>query len=333
MIIPYLILSHLVGTGTPTSNTKETLTIYTYDSMMAKGGLGEKLFSPFEARENCKVRVIAAGDSLQMLGRVELDQKTEQPSADLLIGVDQLTWTRAKAFADLWGEWRPHRYQQIDPKAVVEPGFLPFDFGTFAMMVNTSQITSPPKSLRDLAKKEWSKKFILEDPRTSTPGFAFVVLTREVFKAEFQDFWKNLKGRWLNLSPGWDTAYGLFLKGEAPLVWSYSTSEAYHRNAGQDDQYRAHFFKEGSLVQVEGAILLRDSQHKDLGRKFLEFILSREIQESIPKTQWMFPAIQKTKLPKEFQNLPEPEKIIRPNLESLNVKEVLKSWQESLSTR
>ena len=42
------------------------------------------------------------------------------------------------------------------------------------------------------------------------------------------DVWRKLKPRILTVSKSWDEAYGLFLKGEAPLVLSYTTSPAYH---------------------------------------------------------------------------------------------------------
>ena len=51
--------------------------------------------------------------------------------------------------------------------------------------------------------------------------------------------WSRLRPRVLTVTPGWSEAYGLFVKGEAPLVLSYTTSPAYHRFAEKSERYAA----------------------------------------------------------------------------------------------
>ena len=55
------------------------------------------------------------------------------------------------------------------------------------------------------------------------------------------------------MTPGWSEAYGLFTKGEAPMVLSYTTSPAYHMVAENTERYQAAAFREGHYLQIEVA--------------------------------------------------------------------------------
>ena len=51
---------------------------------------------------------------------------------------------------------------------------------------------------------------------------------KSVYGDKAPEAWAKLKDRVLTVTPGWSEAYGLFTKGEAPMVLSYTTSPAYH---------------------------------------------------------------------------------------------------------
>ena len=111
----------------------------------------------------------------------------------------------------------------------------------------------------------------------------------------------------MTVSKGWSEAYGLFLKGEADRVLSYTTSPAYHIVAEQDRRFAAARFSEGHYQQIEVAGLVRGSEQKQLAREFLEFMLSEEFQSIIPTTNWMYPAaLAPAKLPRDFAELIDP---------------------------
>jgi thiamine transport system substrate-binding protein len=104
------------------------------------------------------------------------------------------------------------------------------------------------------------------------------------------EVWRQLRPRILTVSKSWDEAYGLFLKGEAPMVLSYTTSPAYHIIAEKKTQYAADNFPEGHYLQVEVAGVTAQAPHPELARKFLQFMLSTKFQDVIPETNWMYPA-------------------------------------------
>ena len=94
------------------------------------------------------------------------------------------------------------------------------------------------------------------------------------------------------------------------MVLSYTTSQAYHVNDG-DDRYRAAAFDEGHGMQVEVAAQLKNAPNPKLARRFLRFILSEEFQSAIPSGNWMYPVTRlKNGLPDSFTQVMRPSKTL-----------------------
>jgi thiamine transport system substrate-binding protein len=321
------------------------LVIYTYDTLIAADGLGPRVFPLFEKKYGCRIRALASGDGGQILTRLAVDAKRGKPSAHLVLGIDQPIWERLQPWVEPWGNWKPKGYDQISSTLKIRDGFLPYDYGVLAFIADRQKLEElhlqVPNSIQDLLKSEWKRNLILEDPRTSTPGLAFLLFLKSVLKENVWDFWKNLRFQWLTLTPGWDQAYGLFLKKEAPLVWSYVTSQAYHEEHGDRPsrskggrRYQAVLFKEGQPVQIEGVAWVKGAfktkKEKELAQSFLEFMLSPEVQEAIPKTNWMMPVIHSKKLPDSFNHLPQPKKLVPLDVKAADLDEVLSKWNQAI---
>lgn len=319
------------------------LSVLTYDSIVAEGGLGSFVFDDFRKLCKCKVGVIASGDAAQMVARVLLDAKRGVQTADVIFGVDQNLFLTIADQALSWGDWMPRGSNQIKNELWIQgphKQFLPFDFGYFAMMVDQEELKkrnlSLPTQVEQLVQPRWRRNFILEDPRSSAPGLAFLLFTQKVMGEEgFSGFWKNLRGQWLSIASGWDQAYGLFLKKEAPMVWSYTTSEAYHREKNQTHNYRSVLLEGEALLQVEGLVIHKDvslnPRRERLAKEFLEFMISRATQSRIATTQWMYPASSEVKLPPSFDGLPQPKNV--PPIRAIafsQSQELIKKWLSAI---
>jgi thiamine transport system substrate-binding protein len=320
------------------------VSVYTYDSLVAKGGLGPEIFPLFEKNCGCKLKVSASGDGGQLLTRLQLDAERGKSSADLVLGIDQVIWERAKPWLDTSATAGGAKMKNLETFARVAPGFVPFDYSEFAFMMDKKGAAAlglkAPKSLSDLQKPEWKRNLILEDPRTSTPGLAFLLYTRALLGDSVWDFWRTFKTQWLMLAPGWDGAYGLFMKNEAPLVWSYTTSQAYHEahgdSSGADRRYEAVLFDEGEPVQVEGGALVKpigagNPERRAKAEAFLEFLLSDEVQNKVALKNWMRPVIAHTKLPDSFTHLPTVKKRVAISQSADFVEASLKQWSKVVS--
>jgi len=284
------------------------------------------------------VKLISVGDAGQLVSRLQLDAARGKPSAQVVVGLDQVIYRRAKPQLEMWGDWKPKGYGNLRAESLVEPGFLPFDYGVLALMADREKLKAEglaePKSLAELVDEKYRRKLLVQDPRTSTPGLGFYLFVREVQGKGWEDFWKKLSRQWLTLAPGWDSAYSLFTKGEAPLVWSYTTSQAYHEEhgdgTGSSRRYAAVVFEEGNPLQIEGAALVlggaKTASEKQAARDFLEFLISDEAQAKVPRTNWMFPARDRVALPPSFQALPKPARWRTVATDVTQVETALKDW-------
>jgi thiamine transport system substrate-binding protein len=295
------------------------LTIYAYDSFVSEWGPGPKVIPKFEKKHGVKVEVISVGDAGQVLNRAILEKKS--PKADLILGIDNNMLTRALEEKVLQ-PYKPPDLSLVPRELVFDKTshVTPFDYGYFAVCYDSLKLTDPPKSLEDLIKPAYAAKIILEDPRTSSPGLGFLLWTVAVYGEGYAEYWEKLKANTLTITEGWDSAYGLFTGGEAPMVLSYTTSPAYHVEYEKTTRYRALIFKEGNYLQIEGIGVLKGARNAQLARQFIDFVLSEDFQSEIPLTNWMFPVNPKVKLPDSFRYAPKPEKTL-----SLDAKEIEKN--------
>ena len=284
----------------------ETLTVYTYEGFPADYGPGPAIKTAFEKDCQCTLDWVTAGDGVALLNRLKLEGANGH--ADVVLGLDTSLTAEARAT----GLFEPHG---ITPKALAIPTpwtddqFLPYDFAHFAVVYDSEKLKAPPKSLAELVDGPADQKIAIEDPRTSTPGLGFLLWMKEVYGDKAGEAWGKLKGRVLSVAPGWTEAYGLFTKGEAPMVLSYTTSPAYHVVAEKVTKYQAASFSEGHYLQIEVAGLVKSSTHKDLAKKFLAFMMTPGFQDAIPTGNWMFPAAATSApLPDAFGALVKPSK-------------------------
>ncbi|MBL8966634.1 MAG: thiamine ABC transporter substrate-binding protein [Spirochaetaceae bacterium] len=275
------------------------LIVYTYDSFVAEWGAGPKIAPLFEKATGIKVEFVAKGDGGQLLSALILEK--DAPRADIALGLDDNLAEKALS-AGILEPYAAKALEGIPAELRFDPSnrLLPFDFGHFAIIWDSEKLASPPKGLEDLASPAFAKKLILMDPRTSTPGLGFLAWTKAVYGANWKEYWARLRPSVLAMTPGWDTGYGLFTAGEAPLVLSYATSPAYHKEYDKTERYKALSFAEGHVRQIEAAGIVKGARHRKNAEKFLEFLLSAEAQAEIPLTQWMLPANPAAPLPESY---------------------------------
>lgn len=157
------------GVGQAVSAAPRELRVLTYESLNAPEGLKSVLFESFEKRCSCKVRVQSAGDAAQLLSKLELESLRGKATSQVVIGIDQTLWPQAKKHSIDLGV----RYS-VAPQVESElgGGFIPYDWGVLALLSREKR--EKPLYWRDLLLPEFSKKVIFQDPRTSTPGFAWL---------------------------------------------------------------------------------------------------------------------------------------------------------------
>ncbi len=312
------------------AETKPILTIYTYDSFTSEWGPGPKVKAAFEKDCNCELKFVALEDGVSLLSRLKLEGK--HTKADVVLGLD----INLSADARATGLFKAHGITLENsslPAKWSDDLFLPYDFGYFGFVYDKDKLKNPPKSLKDLIENKDGPNILIQDPRTSTPGLGLLLWVKHVYGDQAGQAWEKLSPRIVTVSKGWSEAYGLFLKGEAEMVLSYTTSPAYHIIAEKKDNYGVAKFSEGHYQQIEIAGMIASSKQTELAKKFLVFMLSENFQRIIPDNNWMYPArLSEDKLPEAFKTLvdPSPVLLFDENKVSKNRRAWVKEWLNAM---
>jgi len=293
---------------TASAQDKPSLTVYTYDSFASQWGPGPKVETAFEEICECDLKFVAVDSSTGILSRVQLEG--ESSSADIVLGLDNSLVIEAQNT----GLIAPHRVNlaKLDlPVEWTNQNFLPFDFGFFSFVYDTTRMADAPSSFEELLAADDSLKVVIQDPRSSTTGLGFMLWVKALYGDEAPTIWKQLAPRILTVTKGWSEAYGMFLEGEADMVLSYTTSPAYHMIVEKETRYKAAGFKEGHGMQIEVAAVMKNARNPELAHQFMQFIASDVFQSLIPTGNWMYPVMfPKDGLPAEFSTLVKPVKAL-----------------------
>ncbi len=326
-----LVAASLFLPGLAAAQDKQELTVYTYESFVSEWGPGPKVKEAFEKVCGCTVNFVGVADGVALLNRLKLEGAGSR--ADVVVGLDTNLVAEAKqtGLFDVSG---------VDASAAKVPGgyrddvFVPYDYGHFAVIYDTQTVKNPPMSLKELVEGDPSQKIAIQDPRTSTPGLGLLLWVKSVYGDKAPEAWAKLRKRILTVTPGWSESYGLFTKGEVPMVLSYTTSPAYHMVAEKTDRYQAAAFSEGHYIQIEVSGLLKNAPHKELAKQFLAFTLTSGFQDAIPENNWMMPvAATSNPLPEAFSKLVVPQKtfLMDPEEVAKNRKAWIDEWLTAMS--
>lgn len=307
----------------------ETLTVYTYSSFNTEWGPGPQIASEFEAQCDCTVQYVSSEDGVTLLNRARLEG--ENTNADVILGLDDaliaearelglfqshgINWSGVPLDQDL--EWR-------------DDLFVPFDYGYFAWIYNTENLSEPAGSFEALLNSDAS--LIYMDPRTSTVGQGLLHWVQAIYGDDAEAVWGDIADQTVTVTSGWSEGYNMFLAGEADYVLSYTTSPAYHQVAEDDTRYRAATFSEGHVAQIEVAGVSAYTDQPDLAQSFVAFLVTPEAQQILPVTNWMLPTRTGVELPNAFDTLARPQRIgFDPQTFAENRGDWLRTWRNGVS--
>ncbi len=299
---PTLAAGLLIATTLAVAADTPVLTIHAYDSFAHNAGPG--IAEAFQAECDCRVQIIGTGPSGQLLPGLAAAAPEDRP--DLVLGID----TNNLASARDSGLFQPHdvTLPPLDmPLAWDDVLFLPYNWGFYAFIYDSTRLDAPPASFAELIASDL--RVVIQDPQLSTTGLGLLMWVEAAFGDEAQAIWQALAERpETQVVPRWADAYHpVFRAGEADMVLSYATSPAYHVIIEDDDGPRAARFDEGHYVRIEVAGLLTNAREPDLARDFLDFMFTDGFQSVIPTTRWLYPVVTPDDgLPEAFGDLIEP---------------------------
>jgi thiamine transport system substrate-binding protein len=306
--------------------SKETLTIYTYDSFVSDWGPGPIIEKKFEEKFNQDINFISVDSAATLLTKIILEGSSTK--ADIVLGLDMNLLEEANQ-SNLFDN---HSLENLNNRLVLpikwkSENFVPYNYGYFAFVYNNKKFKNVPKSMKELINNT-KARIVIQDPRTSTPGLGLLTWMKSIYGDNVNSEWKKLNKKIVSVTKGWtDAYYNIFLAGEADLVLSYTTSPAAHIMFEGNYDFSAINFNEGNYLTIEFAGILRSSKNKSIAKNFLNFMLSEDFQSVIPSTNIMYPVTKIKKLPEAYQFLKIPKVLqLDPNIIKSNKKVWIEEW-------
>ena len=285
--------------------------------------LPKPLLAQFELDAGVKLAVIKAGDAGEMLNKLILTRA--QPIADVVFGLDNALIGKAAA-ANVLDSYAgpaalgalatlqtssvasPRSGSQAGIGAATEAGsaqswlLLPVDYGFVTINYDRTWFDKNklalPKTLDDLALPAYRNLLAVQNPATSSPGYAFMLATIAGLGEESAfSWWARMRANGAKVSKGWSEAYYTeFTRngGTRPLVVSYASSPAaevfYSKEKIAEPPTGSLMLKGGVFRQVEGVALVKGGAQREAAQKFMEFMRSPAVQQALQTEMWMFPA-------------------------------------------
>ena len=294
---------------TPAQTTEpQILTIMTHDSF----AVSEDVIKSFEEANNAKIVFLQSGDAGAMLSKAILTK--DAPLADLLFGVDNTFLSRALE-ANIFDVYASPELKNIPMEFKLDASnrALPVDYGDVCINYDKNFFTehglAVPQSFDDLLKPEYGDLLVVENPATSSTGLAFLLATIAHFGNGYLDYWSVLKANGIVIVDGWETAYytnfsGSSGHGRQAMVVSYGTSpaaEVIFSETPLDDAPTASILGPDTCFrQIEFVGILKDTQHRALAEKFIDFMLGQKFQEDVSLQMFVYPVNPNAALPDEF---------------------------------
>lgn len=319
------------------SGAGSTVTVVTHDSFHVP----DSLIKAFEKDTGYTLEITPSGDAGELVNKLVLTK--DAPLGDAVFGIDN-------AFA-----YRALDEGVIDTSATVTPAdgaspyvidrapaLAPIDFGEVAVNVDTSwfaaQGLTPPATFEDLTSETYKDLFVAINPTTSSTGLAFLLATVGHFGADgFAQYWKDLVANGTKIVEGWTQAYetDFTASGEGgayPVVVSYSSSPA--ATVSEDGTTSTTASLPATAIrQVEYAGVLAGAANVEGAKKFITWMLSTDVQSSIPDNMYMYPVSTEATLPqalRTFGTLSEDPIEVAPADIAANREAWLATWTEAV---
>ena len=327
-------------TPSPTPAEPAILKVMSHDSF----NLSESVLDAFQSANNVTVQFVKAGDTGAALNKAILSK--DVPLADVFYGVDNTFLSRALE-EGIFASYDSPLLAAIPDQFELDPQHyaLPVDYGDVCLNYDKGYFAEkklpPPQNLQDLLEPEYKSLLVVENPATSSPGLAFMLVTLSNFGEEgYMEYWRGLVANDVLVVEGWDTAYNTEFSrwgGTRPIVVSYGSSppfEVIYAEAPMEEPPTAAVVSDGACFrQIEFVGILRGTQQRALAEKWVDFMLSTTFQEDMPLQMYVFPVNQNASLDETFVKflaLPQKPASLAPAEIAANREKWLREWTEAV---
>ena len=327
--------------GSGGGGDSKTVTIVSHGSFT----YSKDVMKAFEKESGYEVKVLKSGDAGQAVNQAILTK--DNPQGDVFFGVDNTLLSRALDN----GLFQPYEAKGLDKVGAEyqldkdEHRVTPIDTGDICVNYDKAYFSEhkiePPTSFDDLIKPEYKDLLVTENASTSSPGLGFLLGSAAKYGGDgWEGYWEKLKANGVKVVDGWEQAYyqefsgstdGKKAGGDRPLVVSYASSPpAEVVYADPKPKTAPTGVADGTCFrQIEFAGLLGNAKNPEGGKALIDFLITREFQEDMPLTMFVYPVVEGASVPTEFTEYgpaaKEPE-TLAPERIAENRDQWVKSW-------
>lgn len=282
-----------------------TVVLVTHESF----SLPKKLLRSFEEESGYDLEVRAAGDAGTLTTKLAVT--ADNPTGDVAFGVDNTFASRALeegVFAEN-GVTLPDGVEEYAVPGDDGARMVPVDEGHVCVNVDRTWFAErdlePPATLDDLADPAYGGLFVTPSALSSSPGLAFLMTTVAAYGDEWPAYWEDLLANDTRVVDGWSDAYYTDFTagggdGDRPIVLSYDSSPAFTVPKGGEESTTAALL-DTCFRQVEYAGVLAGADNPEGAEALLAFLLSQDVQATLPDSMYVFPVRDDVPLPADWE--------------------------------
>ncbi len=286
-----------------------TVVLVTHDSF----AVDKKLLADFEQESGLTVKTRAPGDAGTLVNQLVLTK--DSPLGDAVFGIDNSFASRALDAGVLQPYDSAQTPERATKLAVDDSSRLTaVDYGDVCINIDrdwfAQRDVAAPRTLEDLADPAYKDLLVVTNPATSSPGLSFLLATVAAFGEDgWRDYWAALRDNGVKVSDSWSDAYFVDFSGSQgdgprPIVLSYASSPPAEVSPKADStaaRAPTRALLDTCFRQVEYAGVLAGAENPQGAQELIDFLLSRQFQESIPGQMYMYPVSDRADLPASWQ--------------------------------
>lgn len=272
----------------------------------------------FEQQHDAKVALVKLGSGNELLNKLIVSR--QKPVADAVFGLDSGNIVKARQSGVLAAQ-----QPQSAATLVSLPGALAVDYGFVAINYDKKWFAEKglplPKTLDDLTLPQYRDLLVVSNPATSTPGLAFLLANiGGLGEQKAFDWWAKMRRNGVKVAKSWSDAYYTEFTsngGSRPLMVGYASSpaaEVFYSKGKLTAPNMGNLFLQGGVFrQVEGAAVLSNAKEPVLAAKLVQYLQSSGVQQAVPTSMWVYPAVRGTELPAVMAHASVPKTHWSPN--------------------
>ncbi|RKX80999.1 MAG: iron ABC transporter substrate-binding protein [Spirochaetes bacterium] len=232
----------------------------------------------FEQKYGVIVNVVEGGTG-ELFNRIKAEAENVQADVMFTGGIDS-----GGSFRDYLDDYVSVEEGKLFDKAVNHPWYNAVYLHPMGIIYNTNLVNEGEvKGWMDLTDPKWEGKVLMPDPRKSGSAFGELIIHLQTFGRDdkgwdyFESLYKNLV-----VTTSSSHTYKFVASGEYPLGLTHERNAYKYRDAGEPVGFV--YPEEGTAVRPDGIYLIKNGPNPELAKKFIDFLLSKEVMELLRDT-------------------------------------------------